>query len=208
MLNRLADRWHSFIGLLTASSEAANVYSLITDSYGQYFRYYHTLNHLDDCFKQFEAIKPELNHPALLEYALWFHDIVCIPNSRSNETLSAAAAAYMASILDLPVDFGNKAADLIILTSHNGLTGCQDGAYLLDIDLAVLGREWEGFLEYEGQIRSEYSHINQAQYAQGRKKVLGQFLSRPAIYQTDYFREKYERTARGNLTRLNDLLQT
>ncbi len=202
----LGQRWRNFTTSLSCETQVSDkIYSLIADSYHQFFRHYHGFNHLADCFNHLDEIKETLAQPAVVEYALWFHDIVCVPNSKSNETVSAVVADYAADQLGVAREFSRQATNLILLTSHKETADSQEGAYLLDIDLAVLGRDWDGFLCYEEQIRDEYSHLDTGTYQQGRRQIIEQFLGKPAIYQTDYFREKYEQAARRNLTALKDL---
>lgn len=203
----LAERWRNFTISVGCKTQVADeIYSLIFDSYHQFFRYYHGFDHLADCFAHFEEIKQTMTQPQIVEYALWFHDSVCVPNSKSNETVSAAVAGFAADKMGLSLEFSQQAANLILLTSHKKTEGSWDGACFLDIDLAVLGREWNHFLRYERQIRAEYSHLAESVYRQGRKKVVEQFLGKPSIYQTDYFKRKYEQAARRNLTALKGLL--
>ncbi|MEL7633938.1 hypothetical protein [Sporomusa paucivorans] len=199
----LGDRWYSLATLLACKTSAANkIHTLIWDGYQQFFRCYHGLNHLADCFIHFDEIRHRLDQPAVAEYALWFHDIVCVPNSQSNEYMSAAVAAYAAEQMGLPTAFAGQAAKLILLTSHQELAESEDGKYLADIDLSVFGREWNGFLDYEHQIRAEYGHVPDLDYRQGRLQVIEGFLSKDSIYQTDYFRNRYESIAERNLQAL------
>jgi predicted metal-dependent HD superfamily phosphohydrolase len=201
-------RWQTFIAAFGSNSQSAEVvFAMLLDSYRQYFRHYHGIAHLVDCFRHLDEIKQELGQPELVEYVLWFHDIVCVPGARSNETLSAAAAAYAATELGLTAEFSRQAVSLILLTNHRGGSSSRDGAYLTDIDLAVLGRDWNGFLDYEHQIRAEYRHLPDAEYRQGRQQVIGQFLQRPSIYRTLYFQERYEQAAQYNLLKLRELLE-
>lgn len=200
-------RWQAFTGRLGANYYSSEtVLEILLDSYRQYFRHYHGLSHLADCFKHLDEIKTELTNYDLVEYALWFHDIVCVPNAKSNEALSAAAAYYAAARLGFADEFSRQAVRLILLTNHKAAAESTDEAYLLDIDLAVLGREWDSFLGYEYQIRAEYSHMPEFDYRQGRQQFISVFLSRDTIYQTDYFRKKYEQTARRNLVALQGFL--
>lgn len=85
------------------------------------------------------------------------------------------------------------------MTDHQQLADCEDGKYLADIDLVVLGQEWNKFLDYERQIRAEYRHLPDLDYRQRRLQVIKSFLSKAAIYQTEYFRDKYESNAKRNL---------
>lgn len=199
----LTGRWWSLTLPLGCKTPAADkIRILIWDGYQQFFRCYHGLSHLADCFIHLDEIKRRLAQPAVVEYALWFHDIVCVPNSRSNEYMSAAVAAYAAEQLELPAEFAGQAANLISLTSHQELADSEDGRYLADIDLSVFGRDWNGFLDYEHQIRAEYGNVPDLDYRQGRLQVIEGFLSKATIYQTDYFRERYENIAKRNLQAL------
>ena len=70
---------------------------------------------------------------------------------------------------------------------------------LPDIDLAILGSESKVFNEYEQKIREEYSFVNEEEYRTKRSIILKQFLNRKTIYFSEYFRNKYEKSARRNL---------
>ncbi len=206
-MRQLAERWQALADRLRVNSQAGEaIRQLLLDSYRQFFRQYHDSAHLIDCFAQLDTIALQLEQPAVVEYGLWFHDIVCVPGAAGNEFLSAAAARYAAAELGLPAQFGQQAVQLILLTDHRGPASCRDGAYLADIDLAVLGRDWPGFLEYERQIRAEYGYWPDADYRQGRRQVIQQFLQRDAIYQTRHFQAKYEQIARRNLVALSEQL--
>lgn len=71
-----------------------------------------------------------------------------------------------------------------------------------DIDLAILGAPWERFLEYDEQIRTEFSHLDAVRFRSGRRSVLGRFLAAERIYRTEHFYDRLERQARSNIAAL------
>ena len=58
-----------------------------------------------------------------------------------------------------------------------------------------------GAEEYERQIRLEHRHVPQSLYQSVRKKDLRDWLLRPQIYWTEWFRSRYEAAARSNIQR-------
>ncbi|EGO65699.1 hypothetical protein [Acetonema longum] len=198
-------RWRLLSGRMDWDRDAAGqVYEWIHDSYSQYFRAYHNLDHLAECFGHFDRIRRHLARPDMVDYALWMHDLVCVPGSICNEALSAMAAEQWADRLGAPEGFGRTAGNYILLTGH-GLTAGErggippDAAYLLDIDLAVLSRSTPEYEIYETAIRREYACLDAAVYRKGRCQVLAQFLTRPRIYRTESFGGSYEQQARANI---------
>ncbi|MDF2569846.1 MAG: hypothetical protein K0R55_1450 [Sporomusa sp.] len=207
MVHGLSERWQALAETLGFNDQSSDkIFRMILASYTQYFRHYHGLDHLADCFEHHDEIKTKLLNSALVEYVVWFHDIVCVPNAKCNEELSAAASYYAAAQLGLANEFSCQAVRTILLTNHKATAASTDEAYLLDIDLAVLGRDWASFLNYERQIRTEYKHVPELGYRQGRRQVIEYILDRDVIYQTEYFRGKYEKTARSNLAALKEML--
>src|SRR5690606_24928295 len=73
--------------------------------------------------------------------------------------------------------------------------------YFLDIDCAILGAPEPEYEGYSCRIRMEYSFIPFSVYAEGRRRVLLDFLSRDRIYYTDHFYALYEEQARKNISR-------
>ena len=67
---------------------------------------------------------------------------------------------------------------------------------LIDADLAILGASEPNYRNYSEQIRREYGWVPDADYRQGRHRVLASFLSRPRIYQ---FLGELEEPARRNI---------
>ncbi|MCP3871849.1 MAG: hypothetical protein GY699_01640, partial [Desulfobacteraceae bacterium] len=97
---------------------------------------------------------------------------------------------------------------LINLTKHPSKPQKSDEKYLIDIDLMILGSNFELFREYEINIRKEYSFVPNFLFKKGRVKLLNAFLKSQRIYHTDYFFKNYEDQARINLKKalseLND----
>jgi predicted metal-dependent HD superfamily phosphohydrolase len=73
------------------------------------------------------------------------------------------------------------------------------GAFLVDADMAVLGRPREGYITYSKQTRQEYKRFSDEEWAMGRAMVLQQFLDRSRIYQTSEFSNVFEQQARENM---------
>jgi predicted metal-dependent HD superfamily phosphohydrolase len=71
---------------------------------------------------------------------------------------------------------------------------------LLDADLAVLGAEPAAYAAYVNGVRSEYGHLSEAEWADGRTRIVERLLARTSLYATAPARSWWDGRARANLT--------
>lgn len=76
-----------------------------------------------------------------------------------------------------------------------------DQQLIQDLDLQTLGAIDTEYDRYAHLIRLEYKQCSDAVFYKERIKILNIFLSREYIFNTEYFRNKYERVARTNIAR-------
>jgi predicted metal-dependent HD superfamily phosphohydrolase len=174
--------------------------------YSESHRYYHTLQHLTECFTHWAMLRSQAQHPAEVELALWFHDAIYQPQRHDNEQASADWAKTALLEQGLPVEPAERVYQLVLATQHHDPGTIPDAPLLLDCDLAILGAEPARFAEYEQQIRQEYAWVTLPTYQQTRRNLLQALICRPALYHTDLFRQRYEAQARTNLGRSPSLL--
>lgn len=168
--------------------------------YSQEHRHYHTLQHIDECLREFVEVSNYCENVIAVEMALWYHDIVYEPSSTVNERMSANKAVFDCIRLGVEYSFQTLVVDLVLATRHV-MEVSGDAAIVADIDLSILGRPWNRFSEYEQQIQEEYANVPIKDFIVGRSQLLDGLMRRTRIYQTDVFRDKYEKTARGNIAR-------
>ena len=188
----------SVLGLAEPGEE--HVIDLIA-RYGEAQRAYHTMTHIDECLAHFAEAVHLAQAAATVEAAIWFHDVIYDPKRSDNEEASACWAAGLLQAAGASATTSSTIQELIVDTAHRRPPRTADGALLVDIDLAILGAPPHRFDEYEAQIRHEYSWVPWPTFAQRRTAILEQFLARTHIYQTAHFQERFEQTARQNLTR-------
>lgn len=160
--------------------------------------YYHTHQHIIECLELFNEIKHQLEDPVAVELAIWFHDIIYDPQASDNEEQSAKLMQKHCVGILKKTEL-EKVARWIIATKKHLPTKEHDLKYLLDIDLAILGSSTQRFAEYEQQIQKEYDWVETQQYQMKRKEVLTHFYHMTPLYQTAYFQEKLELSAKNNL---------
>jgi predicted metal-dependent HD superfamily phosphohydrolase len=148
-----------------------------------------------------DEVTGECEDADAVEAAIWFHDAVYDATRPDNEARSADLAERQLRAMGAAEAFVVKVHDLILDTRHTSAPTSSDGRWLVDIDLSILGGEADAYDEYDRAIRLEYAHVPEEAYRVGRASVLRSFLARPAIYLTDYFRDRYEAAARENLAR-------
>jgi predicted metal-dependent HD superfamily phosphohydrolase len=170
-------------------------------AYSEPHRAYHNLRHIDDCLRLFDDVQRLALRPIELEMALWFHDVVYSPRAKDNEERSAEWARGVCRRARFAPEFEAGVATLILATRHDAPPSTPDAGLVVDIDLSVLGRPPAEFDAYEAAIREEFRWVPDLLFRPGRAKVLQSFLARPAIYTSDFFRDRYERQARANLER-------
>lgn len=167
--------------------------------YSEPHRAYHTLQHLEECFARFGEARTLTRAPGAVAFALFYHDAIYDTHASDNEAQSAALAR---GVLDEYVGGNSGAVEALILaTRHDARPADGDAQVLVDIDLSILGAPDARFDEYESQVRFEYSWVAPDAFRDGRSRILEQFLSRPMIYSTAFFREMLEDQARRNLAR-------
>jgi predicted metal-dependent HD superfamily phosphohydrolase len=198
-------RWTQLCRSVSPSADATALASdwlpQILANYAEPHRHYHTFAHIADCLRHFDDTRSLARSPRALEFALWFHDLVYNPRSPANEETSAALARQFLLQLGNDVTLAQAAYDLILATKTHTAEPATDAALMVDIDLAIFGQPPDAFDLYETQIRKEYAWVPEATFAKKRTELLRQFLTRPRLYNTDYFFERLEHPARTNLTR-------
>jgi predicted metal-dependent HD superfamily phosphohydrolase len=136
-----------------------------------------------------------------VEVALWFHDAVHDPRRDDNEARSAEWARSSVAAAGVPAIVAGKIGDLVLATRHVALPRAIDARVVVDVDLSILGADTKRFAEYEAQIREEYGFVPHADYRRSRAAILERFVSRPTLFGTKPFIERYEPQARANLER-------
>jgi predicted metal-dependent HD superfamily phosphohydrolase len=174
----------------------------IQNRYAEPHRKYHTIQHLEECLDTFQQVKALAQHPAAVEMALLFHDVIYDVHRHDNEFESAELADRWLTKGSVKREVIDRIKSLILVTQHSNVPQDADECLLVDIDLAILGADAERFWEYDQQIRQEYAFVPETLYNQKRYEILNGFLLRPSIYSTQYFQEFLEIRARENLQSL------
>jgi predicted metal-dependent HD superfamily phosphohydrolase len=165
-------------------------------------RHYHNLEHLADMFRVVEKLSAQVEQPAALHLAVWFHDAVYDSRAKDNEPRSGELAVDLLGPIGVPASAIERIVSMIWATAHTADAAppaLRDTRVLLDADLAILGASEERYARYAADVRKEYAWVPEADYRAGRAAVLERFLGLPRIYQTELMFEEGEQRARANL---------
>lgn len=188
--------WHSLD--VFADHEIMNAYNDLLKRYSEPHRKYHNLEHINHCLREFGTVWLLAEEPDVLELAIWYHDAIYDIGASDNEERSADLVASVMRGFSLPEDLIKCVCDIIIATKHSEVPESFDAKLMLDIDISNIGSA-EKFKETNKQVREEYSLAPEDVFNSGRSNIMQSFLNRPTIYLTEFFQEKYEKTARENI---------
>ena len=171
-------------------------WSFLSASYREPHRTYHNLHHIEECLRLLDKHRPLAANADGIEMAIWFHDVVYDPESKSNEEDSARRAAeFLGQRSTL-----SEVVKLILATKHSEEPHLPaDESLIRDIDLSILGADALAYERYATRIRQEYRHVPDDAYAAGRAAILSKFLERPRIFMNPAFSETREEPARKNM---------
>ncbi|MEH6807301.1 MAG: hypothetical protein V7651_00490 [Hyphomonas oceanitis] len=174
--------------------------------YAEPQRHYHTWAHIEALLRHFGRLKPHLNRPEAVLWALYWHDAIYDPMAKDNEDESADLLQAEAGTHLAPDDLA--LADKIIRATAKhvvpeGLSpeDESDLCFFLDMDLSILAARPDVFDQYERDVRAEYAAVPDMAFRAGRSMILQGFLKRDRLYFTDTCRAEWEEAARANLAR-------
>lgn len=196
----MIDRWRRVCEALGLTDGEAEYRKLIR-AWSGWGRHYHTLDHLTACLQELDRSSLSAEHPAELELALWFHDAVYRTSRHDNESRSAAWATQFLASHGPRDGVAARVHDLVMATTHRTPVSRGDAALMVDIDLSILGQRDDIYDTFERNIRREYWWVPRRRYRAARIQILESFLSRETIYHHSDFQQRYEASARRNVTR-------
>lgn len=204
---KLKARFSELISVYSNDEQLMESYwNEIEEKYTSKKRYYHNLTHLENMIAELEAVKNDIADYDAVLFSVFYHDIIYKATAKDNEEKSAEKAKACLEKLNLDTDRIAKIYNQIIATKAHQESEDLDTNFLLDADMAILGKEWNQYHEYAKQVRKEYAIYPDFMYNPGRKKVLIHFLEFEEIYKTDFFKDKYETPARANIKKEIGLL--
>ena len=183
-------------------NQAYEIHALLSEQYESEGRFYHTLNHIQQCLRQLDTALPKAaltsNTAAKIEVAIWFHDAIYEPGSSLNEALSAELFEQHAK------GFSNKEvvndiARSIVETNHKHSPSSELSKWVVDLDLSGMGLSNEKFQNDGESVRRELTHLSDQEYVDSQIRFFKGLLARDRIYHTDYFHDQYEAPARKNI---------
>lgn len=216
-LSKTALSYDTFVEMLSSYIEISlnrkdllkDMHVLIKNTYIKNGMAYHNLDHISDCltnlFLNIEKIQ-ELESSKISEFeisalfaAIYFHDIIYVPMSSDNESLSVAASRTYLTVLGCDNHFISEVKRLILATKHDTPPKKVSDSIIMDIDLAGLALPWVEFTNMTEKIYKEFSFLERDVFIKGRKKFFEKMLSRGPIYHTVYFYTQLESKAQDNL---------
>ena len=195
--DRFRQLWRDCL-LDPTADESSVIHQNLIDAYSEPQRHYHTLSHIAHCLSLFDKIIAELDNPAALELAIWFHDVIYTPGAPDNEQLSADQ--FMALTNGI---FSNQLRDTvyqhIMATVHDGSEFKNtDTNYMLDIDLSSFGRPWPEYIQDSDNLRLEMGNLSDDVFYKRQTAFQDRLFSRPRFFRSEYFYNHFESQARQN----------
>jgi predicted metal-dependent HD superfamily phosphohydrolase len=180
--------------------------------YAEPHRAYHNWHHIDALLKWSASEQFPLINSDAVYCAILFHDAIYDPVRKDNEELSAQLAEESLAVVLTPDSLRSVGTMIRATATHQmphdlSSDSESDTAHFLDMDLSILGTEWNVFEVYEQNIRQEYAAYPDAVFWPGRTAVLDNFLKRERLYFSTWGFRRFEEKARKNLTRAIDLAQ-
>ncbi|WP_240195196.1 HD domain-containing protein [Nocardioides faecalis] len=176
-------------------------------AYGEPSRGHHGVGHLAEVIARLDelaAAGTSYDRTSVL-LAAWFHDAV-YDGERDAEERSAVwaevALGQLAATGGLDAATVTEVARLVRLTEHHQPEESDaNGCALSDADLAILAAPPARYAAYVAAVRTEYAHLDDEVFAEGRAAVLRGLAAKPRLFQTAYGASAWEAPARANLTR-------
>jgi predicted metal-dependent HD superfamily phosphohydrolase len=187
-----------------------NVFNGLLVAYSESHRHYHVLGHIVSMLDEFEEVRHLSHNPHAVLFAVWCHDYIYDTEKPSSSTMSneKRSAYYGGKELEkigIPRGLRNEVQRLVLLTDHKQHAYDVDAQILLDLDLAILGKEESVFDEYELSVRKEYSWVPESTFKSQRRKILRLFFSHSPLYSTSYFtnhKEEFCLEKNGNIVEI------
>jgi predicted metal-dependent HD superfamily phosphohydrolase len=213
ILGKFRTHWNKLMSEIGNPKAGEQIFEGLVKRYSEPHRAYHILEHIVNMLDELEEVISEIENPVAVKFAILYHDSVYDTGSKENPivTVNEARSTHLAE-LDLPkLGVGKDVivlvcgdlseTGLIMATTHKQEVTDPDTQYLVDIDLAILGKPEQEFDRYEAEIRKEYAWVPEDLFRSRRPMILQSFHDHPSIFYTEFFRNKYESAARKNLSR-------
>ena len=189
------------LGSSVKDADIACVY--VNKEYGNALvRHYHDGKHIKSCIDKLYSFVDDDHIDArmfdILACAIYFHDVVYVPTANDNEEKSVEFfKKFSRGISGETVSF---ISTLIMSTKTHSASFLEEW-YMVDIDMSILGSDYDSFLEYEHGIREEYWSVEDSRFYPARKALLEGWLN-STVFNTSNFRNKYEEQKNYNIKRL------
>lgn len=161
----------------------------------------HALFHLQMMFEEFDKIQHKLQHPKLVEFAIFLHNIVNVVGRKDNKLKSAHVAKYVLMMMGTSAFSIRRVVRLISVgTKHTRSPKARltnDEKYISDLDLYGFSLSYDAVLGQSRDVRREFSKFSDKVFRKSHGDFLASMLAR-RIYLTDYF-SQYEQAARENI---------
>jgi predicted metal-dependent HD superfamily phosphohydrolase len=205
--HRLLDGWVRHLRRLAPAVPREELEAVAVDLLGRYgepHRAYHDASHLAEVLTAVELLADQADDLPVVVAAAWWHDAVYDVRAEPGRNEADSAELAERVLLGWSVEPRRVArvGELVRMTAaHDPARGDRDGELLSDADLAVLAAGPERYARYVADVRREYAHVPDADFAAGRSAVLRELLAHDQLYRTPQGAERWEHAARDNLAR-------
>jgi predicted metal-dependent HD superfamily phosphohydrolase len=197
----LMSRWRELAGDTPAGVVAGED---LLARWTQPHRRYHDLDHLRTVLGTVDLLGQLADDVRAVRLAAWFHDAVysALPGDAPGDDERASAELAAAVLPRIGLDSAvAEVTRLVLLTiDHDPAPADANGAVLCDADLAVLGGSPDAYAAYAAAVREEYRQVPDDVFRSGRAAVLEALLQRDPLFHTAIGRQRWEDTARRNLS--------
>ncbi len=195
-------KWQQLTAFSAKQDVKDRLWNELTYRYAERHRQYHNLNHIAYIFSLCDEYIGQITKPAVVGFAILYHDIVYNTYHTDNEEQSAAVAEMHLQQLKVNKAVIEEVKMFIIATKDHKIPDDfslkNDLALFLDFDMAILASEPENFHIYSQKIRQEYAKFSDEVYKEGRKLALSKMLD-ATLFQTPHFKELMEEKAKTNM---------
>lgn len=199
----LENRWQdacSELGLTDKRTFAqSSVFELVARAYFER-EGYHNLDHLSFMFRLLDEYKARLSRPEVVDFAVFYHDVVYLPGSATNEEDSAQRAASDLATMGA----GERVIDgvnALVLASKDHKVNpvfANDSVFFLDSDMAILGSDPESYAKYAQGVARDFKSVKPLLYVAGRQNFLRGLVD-TRIFSTAEMYARFQDRAQQNI---------